>query len=154
MPVAFSCVRLWGRRYIEESELELFLRAFALSDSRFIALAIGSKSSRSGLGAPRGWNELELYSCEASIVVAAPEAREIGPGPARESSRLGESEIGRSPGDENSRFSLFHLRGKVVALAYLFIRGGLVPVVVEGADELPLKLAVVNPAARPLKSIR
>jgi hypothetical protein len=90
------------------------------------------------------------------MVVAAPEAREIGPGPVRESSRfgLGVSEIGRSPGDERSRFSVFHLRGKLVALEYLFMRGGLVSMVVDGADELPLKLAVVNPAARPLRSIR
>lgn len=54
MSAGFRCVRLLGRRYIEESELELFLRAFNLSDSGFIALAMGSNSSRSGLGAPRG----------------------------------------------------------------------------------------------------
>jgi hypothetical protein len=91
MFAVFIFVRLLGRRYTDESELELFLRAFEPSHSGLIALAIGSSSSRSGLGAPSGWNELELYSCDASIVVAAPEAREIGPGPARESSRLNDS---------------------------------------------------------------
>ena len=86
--------------------------------------------------------------------MAAPLAREIGPGPARASSFLGGSAGERSPGTERSRLSAFHCRGKLVALACLFMRGGLVLIVVDGAEELPLKLAVVNPAARLGISIR